>query len=115
MASDEVIKDRIAGRIEAEACLELAVKGSEAFNRAFAEEMRRFADSVLGSPVQELNVMTDDQADKFERQKIEFGQHCGRQYMDVPIDYLTWLADSKNELSAYLRSDIGKRRIELGE
>jgi hypothetical protein len=111
----KVIQDRIAGRTEAEACLELAVKGSDAFNRAFAEEMRRFADGVLGPPVQSLSVMTDDQANRFEHHKIEFGKHCGSQYRDIPIDYLVWLADSALELSAYLRSDAGKRRIDIGE
>lgn len=112
MSDAATIQDRISGRVEAEACLELRARGSEVFERAFAEAMRKYADGVLGAPESSLKVMTREQAEAFEATAIQFGQHRGCQYRDVPIAYLTWLADSANELAAYLRSEIGKRRIE---
>lgn len=59
--------------------------------------------------------LTDDEAVEFESTTISFGTHSGKVFSEVPIGYLTWIADSTNQLQAYLKSDRGQKRIEAGE
>lgn len=108
-----VIQDRISGRTEASAGIAMAAMGNDAFNRAFAEELRRYADSVLGPVESPLRVMTVEQAKAFERRIITFGsRYRGDSYGEVPINYLVLIADGGAEISAYLRSEVGIKRIE---
>ena len=101
---DSADHDRIAGREWAEEIL-LDVEGgkySEDFQEGFRRAMkRRFRESRNRSDVKP---MTDGQAREFGKQVIEFGQHRGRRYDDVPLDYLEWLADRGVELHRYLLS-----------
>lgn len=111
-AGSQSTLDRINGRLEAEALLDLRERcGGTEYNQAFALELRRFADSVLGPVETSLRVMDHVQARDFEEEHIGFGQYQGSAYHDVPIDYLAWVADQANNLAAYLRSDRGKRRL----
>lgn len=113
MTSEIETLARINGRIEAEQLLSLrTVDASPEFNQAFARVFREFADAVLGKPDCELRVMSPQESAAFERSQIQFGIHQGQPYHSVPIEYLTWLADKSLELSAYLRSDRGRARIE---
>lgn len=59
--------------------------------------------------------ISDQEAIAFESRQINFGQHAGKAFSEVPISYLTWIADSSNGLQAYLKSDRGQKRIEVGE
>lgn len=111
------ILQRMKGRKVAEGLLELGMPcegESLAFKQGFAQKLRAYADSVLGTPPTELRVMSDAEAKEFETQLIRFGVHANNQFKDVPIDYLTWVADQASTLSAYLRSSIGRKRIENG-
>ncbi|MBX3422248.1 MAG: DUF3820 family protein [Pirellulaceae bacterium] len=56
--------------------------------------------------------MSDEEAREFEKTGIPFGAHKGKQFKDVPIEYLCWLADSTLKLQSYLRSPIGEKRKE---
>jgi hypothetical protein len=103
---------RINGRLEAEGLLELRqFCGGAEYNEGFALALREFADSVLGKPETELRVMNDIQAAQFESTDILFGLHRGLSYGEVPILYLSWLADQGANLAAYLRSNRGQRRL----
>lgn len=104
---------RINGRQEAEQLLALrTAEPSPEFEQAFARVLRDFADSILGKPQYELRVMTEAESVAFEKSQIGFGIHNGQRYDSIPIEYLTWLADKSLELSAYLRSERGRARIE---
>lgn len=48
---------------------------------------------------------TDAEAASFELQRIEFGQHIGKRFKDIPGDYLTWLVDEARPLRKYVFSD----------
>ncbi len=63
-------------------------------------------------PPAKLWTLDESKAVAFEKRFIEFGVHQGTAYKDVPIEYLTWLADKTLELQAYLRSDRGRQRME---
>lgn len=106
--------ERVEGRKLAEQLLELAdIDGrSDDFKVGLARHLRQYTDCVLGAPVTELRVMTDAEAREFEKLSIPFGVNQGKNYKDVPIDYLTWVSDQGNNLAAYLRSSVGRKRIE---
>ncbi len=59
--------------------------------------------------------ITNEDAIAFESRTIEFGAHFGKTFSEIPISYLTWLADSSIALRAYLKSDRGQKRFEAGE
>lgn len=113
--SQQDIKYRIQGRELAEEVIDLASDGSEAFRKAFALHVRKFADLTLGAAPTELRTMNDSEANDFENSIIKYGVHRGLKFREVPMLYLTWIADSNLNLLAYLRSDIGKKRIEEQE
>ena len=117
MTQYESTLQRINGRKSAEALLELGMPcegDTLEFKKGFARQLRAYADSVLGTPPTELRVMSDAEAKEFETQLIRFGVHANNQFKDVPIDYLAWVADQASQLSAYIRSSIGRKRIENG-
>jgi hypothetical protein len=101
-------KARIEGRKEAEAFLALCAENGE----AFMEGVRAAFHATIPKQPEARMTMNDDEAKRFEATHIGFGQHQGCKYGDVPIDYLTWIADKAIDLQAYLRSDRGKSRIE---
>lgn len=116
MSNEQAIKDRIQAREEAAEILGVWTPDrSQAYLRAFALAMREFADRVLGPAQSELRVMDDAEAAAFERELIGYGRHKGVALGEVPISYLTWVADSTRTLFAYLRSDRGRARIERDE
>lgn len=105
------IEDRIAGRQHAEEFIQLVNTGSDAYRAAAAAAMRFYADSVIGKPPTEFRVMTEAESAAFESNVITFGKHQGKAFIDVPIDYLAWIADSALTIAAYLRSQRGLRRL----
>ncbi len=111
---NQEVKDRIAGRIEAEQMIEMlqTSEKSPAWQQGFFRELHRASIASGDVTIERLKVMDDEQAKRFEKKTIDFGTHRGIEYRSVPITYLTWLADSVLNLQAYLRSERGQKRIE---
>jgi hypothetical protein len=74
--------------------------------------MLAYADEVLGKAESGLRVMSDEEAEAFEKERIQFGKHLGSMFRHVPISYLAFVADSANKIASYLRSDRGIKRAE---
>lgn len=110
------IDQRVQGRGFAEEWLEAAdLEGKTAdYIRGFwCELYDRMPEVAKPTPhVPMLRFMDEEEAKRFERKEIAYGRHQGQQYGDVPITYLTWVADSATELQAYLRSVRGRERTE---
>lgn len=47
--------------------------------------------------------MDYNEAREFGRKTCSFGKHVGKQYADIPYEYLAWLADSNRKLLRYVR------------
>lgn len=111
--SPDQTADRITGRKVANELIVMAISDNpqKDFQVGFARACRAFADRVLGPVETQLRVMSEDEARKFEQTRIQFGMHLGQEIIDVPIEYLVWVADSQTNLQAYLRSPLGLRRI----
>jgi len=107
-------KDRIEGRKFAEELLTfIPADSSEEFMEAFAKRLLCFVETIVLSNETTLMVMNDKAAERFENcHRIMYGKHKGKKYIEVPIEYLTWIADSNSQLQAYLRSKRGTKRIE---
>lgn len=60
--------------------------------------------------------MDDQEARRFERRTMSFGQHHGKQIGDVPLSYLVWLDEESRgfqlALHRYLASDRIQQQIE---
>ena len=106
---------RIAGRKEFEALRQLAYDADvdPAWLDGFARAARDFALGVFG-PSEELRVMTEPEAVRYETKEIQFGNYIGTPISEVPIERLTWYADAALPLQAYLRSARGQKRIDDG-
>lgn len=113
--SPQDMEDQIEGRKLAKEFTELAEDSSHAFKRGIALHMRAYADSILGPIPTELRVMTNQEADSFGKTAIDFGVHKGTAFHDVPLFYLTWIADKSALIQAYLRSEIVLKRINEAE
>lgn len=86
---------------------------SESFVDGFWSELARMLPAgTIETP--KLRTMDEDEAASFERSVMKFGKHKGERVIDIPIDYFTAYADSAVKIQAYLRSDRGRRRVELG-
>lgn len=105
---NDKLQAKIDGRKEAEAFLALCAENGEAFMKGV---IAAFQAAMPKQPETRL-VMSDDEAKRFEDSRIKFGKHEGERHRHVPIEYLTWIADSAVELQSYLRSDRGRARIE---
>ena len=84
---------------------------------AFWEWIRDAALERVPLPVTEPKVMrakpmTDEQARRFEKENIPFGQHANTRVGSVPLQYLRWLADQPfiDELRAYLANETVARQ-----
>ena len=93
-------QDRIDSRELAEDHVADLARMSEEFRHGWWRRIKREL------PVQEIDpkAMTDEEAKEFGCRFIEFGQHAGKQYDAVPLDYLEWLVDTKVTLQRYLRN-----------
>lgn len=112
------VKARIAGSQAFEAAKELAMIDCDGddFEEGFARACRRYADARLGDAEKpSLKVMSREQAIEFGNKIIRYGEFHGQQYKSVPIERLCFYADSAVDLQAYLRSEIGQKRIADGE
>ncbi len=106
---------RINGRKFGKELLQfIDMERSQAYTIGVARALREWSDEILGQPYSESRVMSQDDAERYESNCIRFGKYLGTPIKDIPLDYLQWLADSQNELCAYLRSEIGRKR-ELSE
>ena len=99
---------RKAGRDIAEQCIELAsLKDLENESvDAFWDEIRK----AMPSTEKQNSAMSSDEAEQFEHEKIEFGKHAGELYINVPIEYLCWIADQSIRLRRYCQSERAQRR-----
>ncbi len=106
------LADRVEGRKSLESILADLIDGqSEAFVSGVAQAMRDAADKILGPIQSQLRVMSDEEAERFEKyETIKFGEHRGLKYGEVDVGYLDWVADKSLTLQAYLRSERAKRR-----
>lgn len=84
----------------------------DAYFNGVARAFREWSDSILGQPYSEARVMSKADAERYESNCIRFGKYLGTPIKDIPLEYLQWLADAQNELVAYLRSDVGRKRQE---
>lgn len=63
-------------------------------------------------PSRGIQPMSDEEAARFERNRIEFGKHKGELIQDVPAAYLCWIAEDefRENLQRYICSDAFARR-----
>lgn len=123
--NEELVKAKVAARKEATDVLAFVVgeatvvaKDNEpTVVRAFWEVIRDAALERVPLPVTEPKVlrakpMTDEQAHRFEKEIIPFGQHANTRVGSVPLQYLRWLADQPfiDELRAYLANETVARQ-----
>lgn len=111
------VESRVAGSQAFESAKELAMidcDGSE-FEEGFARACRRHADAYFGSQERsELRTMSVQEAIRFHNKPIRYGEFITQQYKSIPIERLCFYADSAVELQAYLRSEVGQKRIAEG-
>lgn len=109
------IETRIQARKVAQEVIAEYISGEDMpFIEGFARGCEKFARETLPPPVK-IEAMTEEQAIAFEQTAIKFGIHDGTKFLDVPIDYLTWLADQQRKLFDYLASERGQDRIESSD
>lgn len=106
------LEARIAGRLKAEAAIELLMADLQDHEvEAAMRRLRRHVDSIIGpTEPQEapLSTMTDQEARAFRRQLCRYNAHYGEPWEIVPREYIATIADFGLELQRYLRSEIGK-------
>lgn len=108
MSLEEKIKLRKQGRELAEATYAQVTKGIHAeVLLAFCRNMAAICEGA--------RTFTPAQAKAFERTKCVFSPHTDQAIGDMPVQRLAALADSANDLYAYLRSDPGKDALAKSE
>lgn len=107
------IQDNIAGRLKAEAALDLLMADLDHLEIGAAmKAIRAYADAVIGppdAPDPELSTMTEQEAKAFRAQTCLYHGYLGEQWRDIPRDYIATIADFGLELQRYLRSELGKK------
>ena len=107
------IQDNIAGRLKAEAALDLLMADlDDSEVRAAMTALRAHTDAILGppdAPEPELSTMTELEAKAFRAQNCLYHGYLGEQWRDIPRDYIATIADFGLELQRYLRSELGKK------
>lgn len=128
--SDEVARERIRSRTEAEAYYEMIVEAVDGFS---CEEFRRrflsllvyrieeYAGNIDDSPPikkvdplpTQYRPMDDAEAKRFEQQLMPFGKFKDRPVADADLEYLRWVDSDefKWKLHRYLKS----QRVSLEE
>lgn len=110
--STEELAERIAFRKDVAGFLEEITEDVTAAQLSGAVAACR-AFIARHSSAEEDQCQADDAwARSFEQRTISFGLHAGKSFADIPISYLTWLADSSKDLRRYLASRVGQARIE---
>jgi uncharacterized protein (DUF3820 family) len=120
------IAENIAGRKLAEEWLQLA---NEMAADLSDEERGPFWNTIAKSvgqhvqapspPASAWTPMSDDEARRFARREMPFGQYRGKHVGDVPLDYLIWLDESSRvfqaELHRYLATEQVQREQDDGD
>ncbi len=112
------MESRVAGANAFDVAKELAMTDCDGadFENGFARACGRHADSYFGAPERsELRTMSVQEAIKFHNRAIRYGEFIDQQYKSIPIERLCFYADSAVELQAYLRSEVGQKRIMDGQ
>lgn len=63
-------------------------------------------------PAPIVRPMSDAEARDFGNQLIHFGKHKGSRIDEVDLDYLLWLADSKDDFKEQLRRYVRSQRVQ---
>lgn len=108
MSLEEKIKLRKQGRELAEATYAKVTQGLHA--EALLAFCRNMAAICEGA-----RTFAPAQAKAFERTKCVFSPYVNQAVGDTSVQRLAALADSANDLYAYLRSDLGKARLAKSE
>ena len=107
------IQDNIAGRLKAQAAIELLMADLDDTEvRAAMATLRAHVDATIGppeAPEPVLSTMTDEEAKAFLAQTCRYSAHNGELWRDIPRDYIATIADFGLELQRYLRSNIGQQ------
>jgi len=122
------IDTNIAARKSAETVFELAVEQSrelpEASVVAYWCRLLLLVEQVLPSgmrvePTSNPSPMSEDEAKAFEKRSMPWGKYNGTKIADVPMDYLLYIDDQKDEfrdrLHRYLASDRVQREQEVSD
>jgi len=116
--NQETLKQRIIGRKEAEAAIELlretSAKLSVAAMLAFWNSIREFLDAK--GPNQELQAngygpMTDTEARDFGQTEMNFGKYAGHLMCDIPLGYLDWLLGKSETDSIRLKRYLANEKV----
>lgn len=107
--SDDLITERVEAGKLAKECLELVADQltSDVMRVAFVEKLRLILipltpeQSTSLAPIGRLGAV-----------QITFGQHAGKCYDDVPLDYLDWLCGQQENNLASLRAYLKHPEIE---
>ena len=117
------IEDNIAARKAADEAFELmslAISEQSLSPEAAAKAWRSIGDRIDAvtqterEPVESPNVMSDQEAKRFERSIVSFGKHKGKAIKDVPLDYLLWVDgdEFRGDLRRYLKREDVQREQE---
>ena len=96
--------------------------GRELAETAYGEATRGLPDEALlafcrnmAAICEGARTFTPQQAKTFERTKCVFQPFDSHTVGDMPVQQLAALADSANDIHAYLRSDLGKAKLAQSE
>lgn len=81
------------------------------FWEVVAQEAQKRLPARLVKPDRD-SPMDDQEARRFERQTMRFGQHHGKQIGDVPLSYLVWLDEEGRGFQAALHRYLASERIQ---
>lgn len=115
-AAKAALAQRIAGRKEFQALVQLAVdpEVDPHWLDGFVRAARDFVYEQQGPP-DGLVVMSQEEAVRYGKRLMAFGEYEGTKISETPIERLAWYGDAAVPLQAYLRSVVGQRRIDDGK
>jgi hypothetical protein len=70
---------------------------------------RKFLPIIPEKPIQP---MTEQEAIQFERTKVPFGEHVGKDVSDVELRYLFWLAEQPDTFKTLVRRYLLSDRVQ---
>lgn len=81
------------------------------YQEGFWEELiHRFSDFIAKPVKQEVEPMSEMQAQEFGKTTMTYGKHQGKRIDDIEISYLEWLSTG-NEFQRDLRRYLASKRI----
>lgn len=116
----DTIRKRIQGRELAKALLALADKNDLAdihVEEGFYRELRDVAAAALGENKGSIVIepMNDNEARRFENDRIDFAQFAGEQFSKIPFSYIALFIRTGVRFLRYAKSDRAKNRSDWEE